>query len=119
MLRHDSDLNTQISLFGGVPLRPVREVAPLAAKNDPISSQLAAVQITSSGQLTSQKAEILCWLRAQSQPLTSMEIAHAAGLDRYMVARRLPDPEREGLVERCAIRECSASNRAAIIGRIQ
>jgi hypothetical protein len=28
-----------------------------------------------------------------------MEIAHDAGVDRYMVARRLPDLERDGLVD--------------------
>jgi len=88
--------------------------APIAATADPISSHLAAAELTSSGRRASQKAEIVVWLRGQIRPLTSMEIAHAAGLDRYMVARRLPDLERDGMVERCAMRECSASNRPAI-----
>ena len=46
-----------------------------------------------------------------------MEIAHAAGVDRYMVARRLSDLERDGLVERATMRECTASHRPAITWR--
>ena len=114
MLRHDSNLNTQTSLFGGDPLRRAGQVAPLAANNDPLSSHLAAAELTSSGRRASQKAEIVTWLRTQESPLTSMEIAHAAGLDRYMVARRLPDLERDGLVERGAMRICRESGRPAI-----
>ena len=99
----------QISLFGKSepPARRIADRAPLAAADDPISSHLAAAELTSSGRRASQKAEIVAWLREQVRPLTSMEIAHAAGLDRYMVARRLPDLERDGMVERCAMRECS------------
>ena len=83
----------------------------------PLTSHLAADEITRSGKRASQKAEIVSWLRMQQRPLTSMEIAHAATMDRYMVARRLPDLERDGRVERCAMRECTESNRPAITWR--
>ncbi len=112
----------QISLFGRKPEPPARRVpdrAPLAATADPLSSHLAAAEVTSSGRRASQKREIVTWLRGQSRPLTSMEIAHAAGLDRYMVARRLPDLERDGLVERCPMRDCAVSGRPAITWSIR
>ena len=110
----------QIPLFGSRSVPPslrTSDRAPLAAATDPVSSHLAAAEITSSGRRASQKAAIVSWLRGQSHPLTSMEIAHAAGLDRHLVARRLPDLERDGMVERCALRECRASNRPAITWR--
>ena len=109
----------QIPLFGG-PVTPMRRIdrAPLAASADPLSSHLAAAEVTNSGRRASQKREITVWLRGQNRPFTSMEIAHAAGLDRYMCARRLPDLERDGLVERCALRECEVSHRPAITWRM-
>jgi hypothetical protein len=108
----------QIQLFGSSkPQGRVHGRSALAASADPISSHLAADELTSSGRRASQKAEIVSWLRTQERPLTSMEIAHAAGLDRHLVARRLPDIERDGLVERCAIRECTSGHRPAITWR--
>jgi len=92
----------------------VPDRAPLAATTDPISSHLAAAELTNSGRRASQKAAIASWMCGQSRALTSMEIAHAAGLDRHLVARRLPDLERDGLVERGAMRECTVSGRPAI-----
>jgi len=112
--------DNQIPLFGRKPEPPARHVrdrARLAAAADPISSHLAAAELTSSGRRASQKRDIVNWLRGQSRPLTSMEIGNAAGLDRYMVARRLPDLEKDGLVERCAMRECAISRRPAITWR--
>ncbi len=113
----------QYPLFGrrlGPPARRLHpDRAPLAAAADPISSHLAAAELTSSGRRASQKAEIVAWLRTQERPLTSMEITHAADLDRYMVARRLPDLERDGFVERGPMRVCTASGRPAITWRIR
>ena len=73
--------------------------------------------MTNSGKRDSQKLEIVNWLRGQSRAFTSMEIAVAADLDRYIVARRLPDLEHDGLVERGEMRECSVSRRQAITWR--
>jgi hypothetical protein len=111
----------QISLFG----RPepaahrIADRAPLAAAANPISSHLAAAEVTSSGRRAGQKLAIMTWLRGQSRPFTSMEIARAADLDRYVVARRMPDLERDGLIERCAMRDCTVSNRLALTWRIR
>jgi hypothetical protein len=109
----------QIPLLGKPEPSPRRVLdrAPLAAARDPISSHLAAAELTSSGRRASQKAAIVKWLRSQERLLTSMEIAHAGGLDRYMVARRLPDLERDGLVERGPMRDCRESGRPAITWR--
>ena len=75
---------------------------PLAAAGDPISSRIAAAEVTSSGRWASQRRE-------QGHAFTSMEIAHAAGLDRYLVAGRLPDLERDGLVSAAP---CARAGRA-------
>ena len=57
--------NGQISLFGRPETVVLCDRAPLAATADPISSRLAAAELTSSGRRASQKAEIVVWLRGQ------------------------------------------------------
>jgi len=94
-----------------------RDRAGLAASDGPISSHLAGDDLTISGRRASQKAEIVSWIRTQASRLTSLESPHATGMDRYRVARRLPDLGRDGLVERGDVRECTASHRPAITGR--
>ncbi|MDX5516181.1 winged helix-turn-helix domain-containing protein [Stenotrophomonas sp. RG-453] len=42
--------------------------------------------------------------------MTSMQLAHATGMDRYMVARRLPDLAKEGRAHRGAKALCPISN---------
>lgn len=91
--------------------------APLAATADPESSHIAARKLIASGRHASQKAAILDWLRSQTEPLTSAEIAARSGFGRYLVARRLPDLARDGQVERCPMRECSTTGSQAIIWR--
>jgi hypothetical protein len=86
----------------------------LARASDPVSSQLAAEEVTASGHRDSQKREILAALRSEPEPVSSMELSRATGLDRYVVARRLPDLERDGMVERGPLRTCRISNRAAV-----
>jgi hypothetical protein len=90
---------------------------PIAAKADPVSSHLAAAEITASGLRAGQKAELLEWLRGALEPLTSAEISAASGFDRHGVARRLPDLAADKLVERCPIRDCRQSRRPAVTWR--
>lgn len=90
---------------------------PIFANNDPHTSALAAAEITSSGQRTSEKRKVLEALRAEPLHITSMELAKRLGVDRYMVAKRLPDLACDGLVERCAARNCSVTKRKAITWR--
>jgi len=119
MLRRDNNLDLQIPLFGSPHPHRIRAAHPatLAANADPISSHLAAAEITASGRRDSQKREILESLRAESAPVTSMELARAAGIDRHTVARRLPDLERDGRVERGPMRDCRASGRPCVTWR--
>lgn len=42
--------------------------------------------------------------------MTSMQLAHATGMDRYMFARRLPDLAKEGRAHRGAKALCPISN---------
>ena len=104
-------------LFGGTGPRRTPRPAPLARSTDPESSRLAADAVTASGARASQKRAILAALSTQTEPLTSLELAHAMGMDRYIVARRLPDLARDGRVERAPMRECREGHRPAITWR--
>lgn len=98
------------------PHAPVfgRRSAPLAATADPESSKLAAAEINANGGRQSRKAAVLAFLRDQTSPLTSFEVARAAGFDRYMVARTLPDLFRDHLVERHEMRACRVTGRLSL-----
>ena len=84
------------------------ERAPLARRTDPASSHEAAAQVTASGVRDSQCAAVLDALRRHPGS-TSLELATASGLDRYVVARRLPELERDGRAVRGELRLCRAS----------
>lgn len=77
--------------------------APLAANADPITSHLAAQEITGNGVRDDQKANLAAWMRDNPLPATSAKIAAASGFDRRGVARRLSDLERDGPVDRAGI----------------
>jgi hypothetical protein len=89
----------------------------LAAANDPVSSHLAAEEFTRSGRRDDQKRALLNWMRGQTRSLTSAEIAAHSGMDRRGVARRLPDLERDGFVERGSLRNCGQTNRWCVTWR--
>ncbi|MBU6955740.1 hypothetical protein [Hahella sp. HN01] len=91
-----------------------------ARRTDPVSSHLAAAANEPSRWTQTQ----LVALELAKRPVpdwvigwTSSELARTAKLDRYMVARRLPDAEKAGLVERVGIMECSISGRKAVAWR--
>lgn len=92
---------------------PYGNKQPPARSSDPVTSHIAADDITSSGLRDSQKSEVLRWL-TQHPGSTSAELAHISGLDRHMVARRLPDLERDGKVRKSGQRECAVSGRPAV-----
>ena len=92
---------------------------PLARANDPATSHEAAVELTGSGARGRQKDIVLMRLRRMrtmlnAPPPTSAEFAWIHGLDRYMVARRLPDLERDGFVEKGQSRRCTRTGRRAM-----
>lgn len=104
---------TQASLFDA-PTFANR--APIAANVDPISSHLAAAEITRSGLRGAQKQKVLAALR-NAPGRTSAELAALAGLERYLVARRLPDLMHDGLVKQAEIRNCRVTGRRAVTWR--
>lgn len=71
----------------------------LARRTDPMSSHRAAQAIVKSGARKRQADAVLEALRSFDGS-TTRELAELAGLDRYMVGRRMPELAREGRVKR-------------------
>lgn len=89
---------------------------PLAHADDPVTSKLAARAMAESGALNRQCARVLEALR-EFPNTTSDELAHASGLDRYVVARRLPDLARLGLATQDGRRSSNLSGRQSVVWR--
>lgn len=90
---------------------------PIARSSDPTSSHAAAAAITRDGTRGEQAAQVLAAL-LRHPGMTSRELAHLAGLDRYVVARRLPElaqatPPRARKGEGADARYCQRSGRLA------
>lgn len=94
--------------------QPVRRIETPAARNsDPITSHLAAEHITRSGVRAQQQA--LTYAAVKANPgCTSFEIAHASGIDRYVLARRCPEVELAGLIKRGETKHCLVTGRLAL-----
>jgi predicted transcriptional regulator len=88
--------------------------APIAATRDPVTSHLAAEELTDSGARDAQKSAVLASLKREPVPPTSRELARSAKLDRHAVARRLPDLESDGLVRKAGMRTCSISGKMCV-----
>ena len=76
---------------------------PRARRADPATSHEAAATIAASGELGRQQRVVLDGLR-RWPGLTSLELAGRLRLDRYQVARRLPELEAGGLARKGAPR---------------
>jgi hypothetical protein len=85
---------------------------PAARRTDPHTSHLAAEQITASGQRGQQQAQAIAAVRAFPGK-TSFELAMETKLDRYMLARRLPECVTAGAVRKGPARTCSITGRQA------
>jgi hypothetical protein len=96
----------------------IRNAAPIAAKADPVSSLLAAQDITTSGKRSERKCALINFLRTRSESLTSYEIALALGWDRHETAKRLPDARADALVENGPMRRCRVTNRWSLTWRV-
>ena len=100
----------------------------LARRTDPITSHIAAADHVQSGANDKQKFLVLTFLRRYVASLnrypTSAELADKYGMDRHMVAKRLPDLEREGLVakDECmgqlTKRKCTVNGTTACIWKV-
>lgn len=93
--------------------RQRRVETPAARHTDPMSSHLAAEQITTDGTRGQQQAQAVAAVRA-FPGLTSFELAMKTELDRYMLARRLPECVTGGAVHKGDARTCSITGRQAL-----
>ncbi|MEN4951887.1 winged helix-turn-helix domain-containing protein [Stenotrophomonas sp. TWI819] len=84
-----------------------------ARATDPSTSHEAAGYVVSSGLQTQQQACALAAVR-QHPGLTSAELSQASGLDRFMLARRLPELLEAELVCHGEARKCAVSGRRAM-----
>lgn len=99
----------QLDLFGGSPPKINRTTG--ARASDPITAKEAAQKIDASGARSEQCERVLLAVR-KTPGHTSRELAAFHGLDRHMVARRLP--ELVGKVEKSEIRFCSIGQIRAV-----
>ena len=83
-----------------------------ARATDPASSHAAADRMAETGAAEGQRSRVLEALRGQ--PGRTLAELMVQGLDRYQVARRLPELVTLGLVRRGAARECQVTGRQAV-----
>jgi hypothetical protein len=86
---------------------------PIYRSDDPSSSRSAAEEVTGSGRRQRQIETVLALVRAYPGK-TSLELALLGGVDRYIIARRLPELEEASLVTRGSVRLCTSGNRPAL-----
>ena len=103
-------MSAQLALFDQPSHRII--ATPAARRTDPESSHLAAEQHTRSGRRASQQDQAHAAVRA-APGRTSAELAAATGIDRYLLARRLPECETAGRVRRSTMRICTVTGRLA------
>lgn len=80
---------------------------------DPHTSVEAAERIESSGVAGAQRARCLAVVQA-TPGLTAAEIAQAAGLERHVPSRRLPELRRLGLVVNGPPRTCRVTGNSSL-----
>lgn len=86
--------------------------SPRSRNTDPSSSHEAAERQRKGKANTDALAVLAC---VKTMPgSTSAELSAFYGLDRHMVARRLPDLEERQLVKRGEIRKCKAHGTSAV-----
>lgn len=97
-------------LFATVPMRRIE--TPVARHTDPETSRLAAEHVTKTGARSDQQNKAAEAVR-QFPDCTSFELAMRTGIDRYTLARRLPECETAGRVRKGPIRTCTVTGRKA------
>jgi hypothetical protein len=90
-----------------------RVETPIARARDPESSHRAAAEITTSGTRAHQQAQTVAAVRA-FPGCTSQELSERTGLERYMLARRLPEAVTAGRVRKGEQRTCAVTGRLAL-----
>jgi hypothetical protein len=115
-------MTKQTTLFDAFPapapgqlLASERAAQARARRSDPESSKEAAQRANASGSVKAnvQRVIDLVWVKPGC---TSRELAEIqnAGLDRYEIARRLPDAEELGAVRKGAKRKCRVARTSAV-----
>ena len=84
-----------------------------ARKSDPDTSHEAARRFEQSGKAEIQRKKVFRGV-VDFPGRTSAELSPLVGLDRYAVARRLPELEKSGSVRKGQPRICSAHGTAAV-----
>lgn len=103
----------QFDFWPGMPARIPLIETPAARATDPDTSHKASAEITASGTRGEQQARALAAVRAFPHR-TSQEIAEKAKLDRYELARRLPELRSVGLVTNPRRKTCSVTGKTAL-----
>lgn len=103
----------QFDFWPGMPAKVPAIETPAARASDPETSHKAAREITAAGVRQAQQQRALAAVRAFPHR-TSQEIAEAAHLDRYELARRLPELRTAGLVENPRTKRCSVTGKTAL-----
>ena len=89
----------QRDLFDYGLAEPLASPKPAARTTDPASSHVAAEQVHNSGAAARQRERVID-LVYMHPGKTSKELAALSDLDRYQIARRLPEAEKAGVVRR-------------------
>ena len=90
-----------------------------ARHDDPLSSKLAAADVERDGTRRHQIEAITAIVRLHPGH-TSMELSRLTGLDRYLIARRLPEAEALNLVWREAkLKRCAISGKLALTWQVR
>jgi CRP-like cAMP-binding protein len=81
----------------------------------PVTSSQDLLEVSRAGIRAGQKRRLLEVLRGLPEPVTSYELAEAAGMDRYTPGRRLSEMELDGSVRRRGSRPCRITGRIGIL----
>ncbi len=87
--------------------------APIHRATDPATSKQASRTYTKTGQRDSDKQRVLAAV-VQYPNRTSKELAQLTGIDRHLLAKRLPDLRADGRVQNGETRVCSVSGNGAM-----
>ena len=103
-------MTMQIAMDFAMPM--MRVETPAARLRDPITSHLAAEEITKSGLRAAQQARCVAAIRA-FPGRTMQELAELTGICRFELGRRVSECGVAGAVRRMSKRKCTVTGRMA------
>lgn len=86
---------------------------PASRRTDPATSRQAEAAVTASGARLTQAELVLGMVRMHGGMASAEQSMHCE-LDRFQIARRLPDLEANGLIKKGATRTCSITGKASV-----